>query len=303
MAASTLPDTVRPFARWNAITALAVPAPNTPSAPPRNGDAGLDQGLLQGDDARAVLVVAGEPGRRRGRPGGRAPGWRRRRATVSPSRRAVASSTMPEAGMPLLRWARMHGALRRRAEDAVGAAAQRPAHLHQGLLEADDRRAARPDAEADDRRRRRRRCGRCRVAAEAELAAGRGVDHAGRAESLGLLERLDRRLGAAAEDAVSPARDGDAGLRATPAGVGAPCRRGRRGRGRHPPSARRRGRRGAADPERLSVAASAVPVTFRPLACWKALTAASVAMPKMPSAPPATVMPALISACCSCLTR
>ena len=46
-----------------------------------------------------------------------------------------------------------------------------------------------------------------------------------------------------------------------------------------------------------SVAASTAPVTGSPLACWKVLTAWRVRMPKIPSAPPATGMPAAISSC------
>ena len=125
--------------------------------------------------------------------------------------------------MPLLRWACTSTAPRRRAEDAVGAAAERPAHPQQGLLE-------------------RRR------------PPGRGRRVAGRS---------------------SRSR----------------CRWWLRPWAALPPR-----------PRAATVAASPTPVTARPLACWNVFRALSVAAPKMPSAPPATVIPALINACCSCLT-
>jgi hypothetical protein len=46
-----------------------------------------------------------------------------------------------------------------------------------------------------------------------------------------------------------------------------------------------------------------LPVAFKPFARWKAITALAVPDPKMPSAPPRTVMPALINACCKATTR
>ena len=48
-----------------------------------------------------------------------------------------------------------------------------------------------------------------------------------------------------------------------------------------------------------AVAWSTTPVAVRPLAFWNAITAADVPEPKMPSAPPRTVTPALISARCN----
>ena len=48
------------------------------------------------------------------------------------------------------------------------------------------------------------------------------------------------------------------------------------------------------------VPASTVPVASRPCEVWNSLTAFGVAGPKMPSAPPRTVTPASIKACCNC---
>ncbi len=52
----------------------------------------------------------------------------------------------------------------------------------------------------------------------------------------------------------------------------------------------------------LAVVESTAPVASRPCEVWNCLTALAVAGPKIPSAPPRTVTPASISACCSVLT-
>ena len=83
------------------MIAPAVAEPNTPSAPPRKRDAGADQGALQGDDARAALVVAGEAGAVGQPPAGCAAVAAR---TDRPSSLAVASSTTPVCCSPLTRW-------------------------------------------------------------------------------------------------------------------------------------------------------------------------------------------------------
>ena len=179
----------------------------------RHGDAGPDQGVLQGDDAGAALVVGGEPGGRRGRrpapPGALRRGGRRRAGQSEQAGGGLVDDA--GAGMPLLRWARIRrsGSC---AEDPVGAAAQRPAHLHA--------------APAGGRRRPGRGCrgaspmvdvagplgaarpgpGRRRAQGSRVAASTAPVTR----EALGLLERpAAAPLGAHAEDAVGTAGHGD----------------------------------------------------------------------------------------------
>ena len=55
-------------------------------------------------------------------------------------------------------------------------------------------------------------------------------------------------------------------------------------------------------PSAIAVGLSTTPFTGSPRMPWYCLTAASVPGPKIPSAPPRTVMPAAMSSCCNCAT-
>ena len=232
------------------MMAPAVLAPKTPSAPPGHDDAGSDQGGLQGDDAGAALVVDGEPGGGRGRRRGSGCGGRRP-TPVSPSRRAVASSTVPDAGMPLLLWVTS-----RTLWVAVPKIPSAPPRSVQPMRSS----ACWSDTTAGPRLPRRkpivavadRAAGRgrlrCRVAAQRQGGRCLRVDGPGDAEALGLLERLQGAFGAPAEDAVDTAGHGHAGvdqrllqlLHLLP--DGAAGERAGRGRGRRRRPARQRSR-------------------------------------------------------------
>ena len=126
----------------------------------------------------------------------------------------MASSTVPEAADAVAPLSHEQDALGRRAEDPVGAAAQRPPHALQRLLEGYDGRAAAAEAQADRRRGRPARHGRlwCRVAAQRQGSRCLRADGPGDGEALGLLERLDGAFGAQAEEAVDTAGHVHAGV-------------------------------------------------------------------------------------------
>jgi hypothetical protein len=217
----------RPFACWYCCRAERVAGPNTPSAPPRNGDAGGDERLLECLDVRADRSVA-QPEQGRGR-GGRVvtgmpnPGDRERVRPRSPRRRPRRCRARWRSGTTSARGGED-------AEDAVGTADDGETGIHDRLLELLDGVAARADLQADERRRRptvrpgadgllpagrRSPCSRRRSARSTPRPSARGsrrgVDRAGGERPLSFWNATSAVFGRGAEDAVGSAGGSEPG--------------------------------------------------------------------------------------------
>ena len=126
VAASTVPVAGRPLFVWNCLSAVAVPAPKMPSAPPGTA--------IPAAISFRWSVRTASPRPPCARPTSE--------PDASPSARAVASSTTPVTLRPFAVWKFFSAVVVAASEDAVGATGHRETQVHQRLLHRSHRLAA-----------------------------------------------------------------------------------------------------------------------------------------------------------------